>query len=148
MKFHYAKYLVGTFLIAFLTWTLFYTLAIDPLTLARSQNRQLGESLSEARGMIEKNSSVPEGATPLWLRGVDQNLAAALVLVDDQKKSLDQVADKRAGFDMASIQTLLASVVLVVGTFSTVILSWRKDMREAQAELEKLKTEKPKIVAP
>lgn len=46
------------------------------------------------------------------------------------------------------VLTVAASMLSVLGTISTIILSWREDIREAQAEIQKLKEQQPKLYIP
>lgn len=146
MKFHYWKQFVGILFVALTIWSIHFW-AIDPLTLARSQNRQLAEYLGEARGQLETGSKALT-ITPDWLRASSQHINAAIIVLGDQAKSLEQLAKEDSGLDLGSIQTSLASLVVVLGAFSTILLSWRKDMRESRAELESIKSKVPKIVLP
>ena len=105
--------------------------------------------LTEARKSLASAKSNASSASLSGLvKNVDEYLAAAQVVTNDQKKNLDQIVEKRSNFDVTSGSTMLASLVAVLGTLSSIILSWRKDVREAKAELEKLKAQMPKIVIP
>ena len=65
MKFHYWKQFIGILFVALMIWSVHF-MAIDPLTLARSQNRQLAEYLGEVRGQLETGSKALT-TTPDWL---------------------------------------------------------------------------------
>lgn len=148
MRFHYAKYLILVLSIVLLVWlssVLLVPLSIDPLTLARSHNRQITEYLNEAKTQLQNGNSSSGTSVPKWLRDASEHVLAAQVVVSDQAKALEELSKKDTGLDLGSMQTALVSIITFVGTLSTVILSWRKDVREAQAELEKIKAQIPKI---
>lgn len=148
MRFHYWKHLIGVLFVALLIWiTPPYFLAIDPLTLARSQNREISKYLNEAKGRLESDRPGSPTPMPAWLREANEHIDAALIVTQDQVKSLE-LAKQKSGPDLGSTQAFLASIVVIMGTLSTIILSWRKDMREARAELERVKSQTPRIALP
>jgi hypothetical protein len=151
MKFHYWKHLIIILLIALLAWSLQFFilfLAIDPLTLARSHNRSLLEYLTEAKKQIDKGALISSATLPKWVEETRNHIAAAIVVANDQAIALNEVAKDKSGPNLGTLNTFLASIIAILGTFSTIILSWRKDMRETRQELEKYKSKTPSIVMP
>jgi hypothetical protein len=151
MKFRYTRLLAASLTAAILIILVFsVTLqSIDPMTLARSQNGEITRYLTEARKVaLDRGNNTKSATLPNMAKSIDEYLAAAQVVANDQKKILDQIVEKRSSFDITSSANVFAAVVAVAGTFSSIVLSWRKDVREAKAELEKLKAQAPKIEIP
>ena len=85
---------------------------------------------------------------PTWLNEARKHLDATVIVVEDQKNILDQLVEEESGVDVGSVETSLAAFVAVIGTLSTIVLSWRKDVRDSRAELERIEAQKPKIELP
>lgn len=149
MKFRYAGLLAASLIAAILILLLTLTLGIAPITLARSQNSEITQYLTEARDILSEAKSNPQSVViPDLIRTIDEYLSSTQIVASDQKKILEQIAQEDSSIDVGSVSTSLASLIAIVGTLSSIILSWRKDVREAKAELEKLKSQTPKIEIP
>ncbi|QWV99101.1 hypothetical protein KP003_07675 [Geomonas nitrogeniifigens] len=149
MKFHYKKQLIIVLVVAVLIWIsqpIYLYLKIDPVTLARSNIRDVSEHLSAARAQLDVGVSQFPAGSPAWLRDARDHVAYATVKADDQTRLLQVLDKERSSLDRDSIQPLIASLVAIFGTLSTVVLSWRKDMREAKAEIEKARDKEPRII--
>lgn len=64
------------------------------------------------------------------------------------KKTDSDTSEKKKKIDVSSILTWTASFVAILATISTILLSWRKDIREARAELRRLEASEPRIHVP
>jgi hypothetical protein len=85
-------------------------------------------------------SVVPD---PKLLKEGKDHVGAALTVATDQARALGALVEQNRGLD---IKDMLALFVAVLGGVSTIILSWRKDLREARNELRKANAEGPQIV--
>jgi predicted PurR-regulated permease PerM len=145
MKFHYWKSLILMFFVCALILVFFAVSPIDPLTLARAKNKEVIIYLQETKMYLENGKSIMEQKEPYWLQNARQTVNGATVVMEDQSEILKQIADKSFGPYIQSLGPFLATIVAIFGTLSTIILSWRKDMREARREINQLKSEPPKI---
>ena len=145
MRFHYWKSLLLTFIVAFMIWMTFATmLPIDPLTLARSQNREATQYLTEALTQIKDGRTSMNPNVPVWVYKAQECIDGALIVIGDQAANLKKVADAKLGPDMQTVGASLASIFAIFGTLSTIILSWRKDIRDAQREIQQLQIQASK----
>ena len=97
MKFRYTRLLAVSLVIAiFILFSVLFVSGIDPMTHARSQNGEIIQYLTEARKVIsDAKSHTQSVALPSFMKGVDEYLSAAQVVANDQKKTLDQIAEKK-----------------------------------------------------
>jgi len=145
MRFHYWKQFLGVLVLSLLIWAVLWTAGIDPLTRARLQNREISNYLAQSASLLER--AVRAGSPPNSeaLRESKENLAAALVVANDQSSALAELAKERQGPDRKDMLVLL---VAVLGGVSTIILSWRKDLREARSSEGQVKDGDRRIVLP
>lgn len=59
---------------------------------------------------------------------------------------LESIISKIKKIKLSPVLTLTASFVAIISTISTILLSWRKDIREARAEIRRLEAESPQII--
>lgn len=139
-----------------------------------SEGEKLFGYINKALGYL-RDGAESELQNKTWINEAQKNLEAALTVLvdsriviqpkisrsqtDDDKQQLEvssfsSTSGSRANpsktkrFDIGSVLTLSASFVAIVATISTILLSWRKDIREAKAEIRRLKAEAPKIHIP
>src|SRR5262245_29055122 len=138
MRFHYWKQFVAVLILTFLIWWGFLLFALNPLTLARSQNREITTYLNQTSSLLEKALSMeaaPQKSPELaprntTLKEAKDMVSAALVVTSDQGRTLSVIAESKSGLEA---KDLVAFFVAIAGGISTIILSWRKDIREARA---------------
>jgi len=146
MKFHYWKILLLFLFVSLIIWMISSVkpstikLSIDPLTQARSQNRQIMKHLNEAQNILRNGQIATNSDIPNWAQNTKELIEAAIGVTEDQSLSLDMIAEGKPGMDINTTGSSLASIVAILGTLSTILLSWRKDMRDARKEIERLHT--------
>jgi hypothetical protein len=143
MKFHYWKQFVGILFLSLLIWGLLTLAPVDPLTLARSQNREIISYLTQSSTLLDRAMAPGLAADLKLLKEGKDHVGAALTVATDQARALGALVEQNRGLDP---KDMLALFVAILGGVSTIILSWRKDLREARHELEKEKAEGPRIV--
>jgi hypothetical protein len=90
MKYRYASLLAVSLVIAIFILLFSITSGIDPMTLARSQNGEIMQYLTEARkSLVSAKSNASSASLSGLVKSVDEHLAAAQVVTNDQKKNLD-----------------------------------------------------------
>jgi hypothetical protein len=145
MRFHYWKQFVGVVVLSSLIWLGLLLSPIDPLTMARSQNREITTYMADASTLLDRAMAATPAADPKTLKESKEHIAAALVVLADQGKVLTGLAEEKRGLDR---KDMLALFVATLGGVSTLVLSWRKDLREARSEQGKRSQDVQRIVLP
>ncbi|MDR4509352.1 MAG: hypothetical protein MRJ65_14190 [Candidatus Brocadiaceae bacterium] len=138
MRFYYWKQLIAVLFVALILWVIPFFLTMDVLTLARSQNREIARYLGKAMSQLAVGYNVTTNV-PGWLRETSDNIDAAKVVIGNQAKALERLSKEASGFSLKMVQTYLASIIAILGTFTTIVLSWRKDVHVSHAEMKNLK---------
>jgi hypothetical protein len=156
MKLHYKKLFVLSLLLAamigFLPVVFYYeSFYLDPLDQARGDQERIKEYINESLDLIKKNTADESNRgnlEPELVKEIESYLAAAKVKLNDQERSLNALGARDRGPDISSIQAIIATCVGLVGTISSILLSWRQDAREYRAELQKIDVQTSKIIVP
>ncbi|MFZ5994043.1 MAG: hypothetical protein ACOYU4_03510 [Thermodesulfobacteriota bacterium] len=140
MKFHYWKWTIVILIVAFgvmIANKRFYMFKLPffhPLDEARSINDEARQLLTEAKDILNLKSGylTDKKIQPDVLK-LKNIISSSLVLLEDQRRTLNEAKDHDR-IRLVDVNTIAGTLIALVGTISTIILSWRKDVREARAE--------------
>lgn len=146
MRLHYKKLLIASIAVVFvgpLVSVVVMSLAGPAMQLSRESHLRVTNRRIRSQVLLLAALHIPEDER-------DEELQPVLDMLDRQYDAISDIRvsspDYRINF--AAIATLVTAITGLIGTFSSILLSWRRDARDASRLLKELQENRPSVASP